>query len=80
MFALSQFGPIPSAAETHMNRLKPVNLRNSLDLSDKVQVKTLRKRLKLSSDQFADAVRKSGNSISALVKEVAAARPGKLEA
>ncbi|AND91237.1 MULTISPECIES: DUF3606 domain-containing protein [Bradyrhizobium] len=63
-----------------MNRLKPANIRNALDLSDKVQVKTLRKRLKLSPDQFADALRKSGNSISALVKEAAAARPGKPEA
>ncbi|WP_271567716.1 DUF3606 domain-containing protein [Bradyrhizobium sp. CCBAU 11386] len=63
-----------------MNRSRPVYFRNSLDLRDKVQVKTLRKRLKLSPDQFADALRKSGNSISALVKEASAARPVKLEA
>ncbi|HJY90006.1 MAG TPA: DUF3606 domain-containing protein [Candidatus Acidoferrum sp.] len=52
-----------------MNRRKPTYYRNSLDLRDKVQVKVLRKRLKLSDDQFADIVRKSGNSISAITKE-----------
>jgi DNA-binding transcriptional regulator YiaG len=52
-----------------MNRRKPTYFRNSLDLRDKVQVKVLRKRLKLSDEQFADIVRKSGNSISAITKE-----------
>jgi hypothetical protein len=52
-----------------MNRRKPTYFRNSLDLRDKVQVKILRKRLKVSDEQFADIVRKSGNSISAITKE-----------
>jgi Protein of unknown function (DUF3606) len=52
-----------------MNKRKPAYFRNSLDLRDKVQVKVLRKRLKLSDQQFADIVRKSGNSISAITKE-----------
>ena len=52
-----------------MNRRRPTYFRNSLDLRDKVQVKVLRKRLKLSDEQFADIVRKSGNSISAITKE-----------
>lgn len=55
-----------------MNRRKPTYFRNSLDLRDKVQVKVLRKRLKLSDEQFANVVRKSGNSISAITKEAAA--------
>jgi DNA-binding transcriptional regulator YiaG len=59
-----------------MNRRKPTNFRNSLDLSDKVQVKVLRKRLKLSDEQFASIVRKSGNSISAITKEAARAPQG----
>jgi DNA-binding transcriptional regulator YiaG len=42
-----------------MNRRKPNYYRNSLDLRDKVQVKILRKRLKLSDDQFANIFRKS---------------------
>jgi hypothetical protein len=52
-----------------MNRRKPTYFRNSLDLRDKVQVKILRKRLKVSDEQFVNIVRKSGNSISAIAKE-----------
>jgi DNA-binding transcriptional regulator YiaG len=51
------------------NRRKPTYFRNSLDLKDKVQVKILRKRLKLSDEQFAGVIRKSGNSIAAITKE-----------
>ena len=57
-----------------MNRRKPLYFRNSLDLKDKLQVKVLRKRLKLSDDQFTDVVRKSGKSISAIIKEAAASK------
>lgn len=46
--------------------------RNSLDVRDRVQVRIVRKRLKLSDAQLADIVRKSGNSISAINKEAAA--------
>ena len=56
-----------------MNRRKPTYFRNSLDLKDKVQVKVLRKRLKVSDVQFAGIVRKSGNSISAITKEASRA-------
>jgi DNA-binding transcriptional regulator YiaG len=56
-----------------MNRPKPAYFRDSLDLRDKVQVKVLRKRLKLSDQQFAGVFRKSGNSISAIAKEAARA-------
>jgi DNA-binding transcriptional regulator YiaG len=52
-----------------MNRHRPTYFRNSLDLRDKVQVRVLRKRLKLSDEQFASVVRKSGSSISAITKE-----------
>ncbi|MCG2629155.1 DUF3606 domain-containing protein [Bradyrhizobium sp. WYCCWR 13023] len=52
-----------------MYRRKPTYFRNSLDLRDKVQVKLLRKRLKLSDEQFISVVRKSGSSISAITKE-----------
>ena len=56
-----------------MNRRKHTHFRNSLDLRDKVQVKVLRKRLKLSDEEFAELVRKSGKSISAITKEAARA-------
>ncbi|SHN68754.1 DUF3606 domain-containing protein [Bradyrhizobium erythrophlei] len=54
-----------------MKTRKPTYFRNSLDMRDKVQVKVLRKRLRLSDDQFASVVRKSGSSISAITKEAA---------
>ena len=52
-----------------MNRSKPTHFCNSLDLRDKVQVKILRKRLKLTDEQFTSVLRKSGTSISAIAKE-----------
>jgi DNA-binding transcriptional regulator YiaG len=59
-----------------MKTRKPAYFRNSVDLRDKVQVKILRKRLKLSDGQFASIVQKSGNSIAAIAKEAAAAGLG----
>ena len=53
---------------------KPTYFRNSLDLRDRVQVKVLRRRLKLSGDQFSSIVRKSGSSISAIIKEAGTLR------
>jgi hypothetical protein len=63
-----------------MNKRKPTYYRNSVDLRDKVQVKVLRRRLKLSDEQFACIVRKVGNSIPAIVKEAAPAEPADLAA
>jgi len=57
-----------------MIRRKVAYSRNTLDLKDKVQVRVLRRRLKLSEAQFADTVRKSGNSIAAIVKEATTPR------
>ena len=57
-----------------MIRRKPTFFRNSLDLRDRVQVKVLRKRLKLSDEQFSSIVRKSGSSISAITKEAGTLR------
>ena len=53
---------------------KPTMFRNALDLRDKVQVRVLRRRLKLSDPQLNNFVRKSGNSLAAITKEAAAAR------
>jgi hypothetical protein len=61
-----------------MNKRKPTYFRNSLDMRDKVQVKVLRKRLKLSDEQFAEIVRKSGNSIPAIIKEATASSTAEL--
>jgi len=46
--------------------------RNSLDVRDRVQVRIVRKRLKISDAQLADIVRKAGTSISAISKEAGA--------
>lgn len=46
--------------------------RNCLDVHDRVQVKVLRKRLKLTDAQLSDIIRKTGNSISAISKEAGA--------
>ena len=46
--------------------------RNCLDVRDRVQVKVVRKRLKLTDAQLADIIRKTGNSISAISKEAGA--------
>jgi Protein of unknown function (DUF3606) len=57
-----------------MMNTRKVYYRNSLDLRDKVQVKILRRRLKLSDGQLASVVRKSGTSISAITKEASTSR------
>lgn len=46
--------------------------RNSLDVRDRVQVRVVRKRLKITDAQLADIVRKSGNSLAAISKEAGA--------
>ncbi|UGA47408.1 DUF3606 domain-containing protein [Bradyrhizobium quebecense] len=56
-------------SQVSMNKRRQTYSRNSLDLRDKVQVKVLRKRLKVSDQQFASIVRKSGPSIAAITKE-----------
>jgi len=43
--------------------------RNKLDLTDRVQVRIVRKRLKVSEEQLASLVRKAGDSIAAVRKE-----------
>ena len=43
--------------------------RNSLDLRDHVQVRVIRRRLKLSDEQLASIARKAGNSIAAISRE-----------
>jgi hypothetical protein len=48
--------------------------RNKLDLSDRVQVRIVRKRLKVSEEQLAGLVRKAGASIAAVRKEASAQR------
>lgn len=58
-----------------MHRSKPQTIRNKIDLSDPGQVRGLKKRLGISSGDLHLAVRKVGNSIAAVSKELQKATP-----
>ena len=57
-----------------MHRRQYSATRNKLDLTDRVQVRIVRKRLKVSEEQLASLVRKAGNSIAAVHKEASTQR------
>lgn len=57
-----------------MRRSKPQPIRNKLDLSDRTQVRLLRKRLRLSDSELTEIVGRIGNSLAAISKEVAVQR------
>ena len=52
-----------------MHRRQFSGARNKLDLNDRVQVRILRKRLKVSHEQLAGLVRTAGDSIAGVSKE-----------
>lgn len=52
-----------------MHRRPFAGSRNKLDLGNRVQVRIVRKRLKISEEQLNNLVRKAGNSIAAVRKE-----------
>jgi Protein of unknown function (DUF3606) len=52
-----------------MHRRQFSGARNKLDLNDRVQVRILRKRLKVSQEQLAGLVRTAGDSIAAVSEE-----------
>ena len=45
-----------------MQRRKPTYFRNAIDLRDRVQVRILRRRSKMSEGELTGIVRKAGNS------------------
>jgi hypothetical protein len=57
-----------------MRRPKPHPIRNKLDLSDRTQVRLVRKRLGLSDAELTEIIARVGNSLSAVSKEVALQR------
>ncbi|MGY3618372.1 DUF3606 domain-containing protein [Bradyrhizobium sp. USDA 10063] len=59
-------------------RQKPSPIRNKLDLSDRVQVRLLRKRLHLSEPELTQIVGRIGNSIAAISKEASLQRTNRL--
>ncbi|WP_445217036.1 DUF3606 domain-containing protein [Bradyrhizobium sp. Pa8] len=54
-----------------MRRSKPQAFRNKLDLSDRTQVRILKKRLRVTDAELGEIVGGIGNSIAAISKEVA---------
>jgi hypothetical protein len=57
-----------------MHRRHVTGARNRLDLNNRVQVRIIRKRLKVSDEQLAKLVRTAGNSITAITKEASSRR------
>ena len=53
-----------------MYRGQSSGARNKFDINDRVRVRIVRKRLRGSEEQLANAVRKAGNSIAAVRKQV----------
>ena len=50
-------------------RLKPQSIRNQLDLADARQVRSVKKRLRISEGELNEIVSRIGNSIAAISKE-----------
>ncbi|HTO65038.1 MAG TPA: DUF3606 domain-containing protein [Bradyrhizobium sp.] len=61
-----------------MHRKKSQPIRNKLDLTDKTQVRLLKKRLRLSEAKLTRIVDKTGNSIAAIAKQAALQRARQL--
>ena len=54
-----------------MQRAKHRHFRNRVDMADKVQVRVIKRRLRLSEPELNKLVDRVGNSIAAISKEVA---------
>ena len=61
-----------------MRRLKSKTIRNKLDLSDRAQVRLVKKRLRLSESELSEIVIRVGNSISAISKQAALQRASRI--
>jgi hypothetical protein len=58
-----------------MRHTKPLAARNKIDVADASQIRILKKRLGVSSDDLHRIVAKVGNSIAAVTKEIESQRP-----
>ena len=66
---------VTAAQETSVMRCRKSHpIRNKVDLTDRAQVRLLKKRLQLSEAELTQIVEKSGNSIAAIAKEAALQR------
>jgi len=58
-----------------MRRTKPLATRNKIDVADASQMRVLKRRLGVSSDDLHRVVSKVGNSIAAVTKEIECQKP-----
>jgi Protein of unknown function (DUF3606) len=58
-----------------MRRLKHLTTRNKIDVADASQIRVLKRRLGISSDDLHRVVAKVGNSIAAVTKEIELQKP-----
>jgi hypothetical protein len=58
-----------------MRRLKHLTTRNKIDVADASQIRILKRRLGISSDDLHRVVAKVGNSIAAVTKEIECQKP-----
>jgi hypothetical protein len=58
-----------------MRHIKPLVTRNKIDVADASQIRTLKRRLGISSDDLHRVVAKVGNSIAAVTKEIECQKP-----
>jgi translation elongation factor EF-4 len=63
-----------------MRHTKPPTNRNKIDVADASQIRILKKRLGISSDDLHRVVAKVGNSIAAVTKEIETRKPPPLTA
>jgi hypothetical protein len=63
-----------------MRRIKPQPIRNRLDLADVRQVRSIKKRLRVSEGELNEIVGRIGNSIAAISKEVGLKKARRLPA
>ena len=58
-----------------MRHAKPLATRNKIDVADASQIRILKRRLGISSDELYRVVAKVGNSIAAVTKEIECQKP-----
>jgi hypothetical protein len=58
-----------------MRHIRPLATRNKIDVADASQIRILKKRLGISSDDLHRVVAKVGNSIAAVTKEIECQKP-----
>jgi hypothetical protein len=63
-----------------MHRAKHRHFRNRVDMGDRVQVRIMKRRLRLSEPELNKLVDRVGNSIAAISKEVALRKAVQLDA